>query len=64
MDYWGPFLQKTDNFSGLKANFEIKTSWTVAKFLAHKPVNFPSFTDNFIVLFSKLLIIEMQTRQT
>ena len=64
MDYWGPFLQKTDNFSGVKANFEIKTSWTVAKFLAHKPVNFPSFTDNFIVLFSKLLIIEMQTRQT
>ena len=25
-EYWDLFLQKTDNFSGLKANFEIKTS--------------------------------------
>ena len=33
------FLERPDNFLGLKANFEIKVSWTVAKFLAHKPVN-------------------------
>ena len=42
--------------TGLKANSEIKTSWIVAKFLAHKPVNFPSLTDNFIVLLKLLKI--------
>ena len=40
---WGPFLERPDNFSGPKVNFEIKTSWIVTKFLAHKPVNSASF---------------------
>ena len=62
----GPFLERTGNFSGPKANFLIKTFWIVAQFLAHKPLNFDSLTDSFIVLFSKLLKLwsSMQTRQT
>ena len=41
---WSPFLERPGKFSGAKANFEIKSSWTVAKFLAHKfkPINFAS----------------------
>ena len=43
-------------FFGSEGKFEIKTSFKiVVKFLAHEPVNFTSLTDNFIVLFSKLL---------
>ena len=63
---WDPFLGRPDNFSGPKANFEIKTSWIAAKFQAHKPVNFASLTDSFIMSFSKLLKLWswMQTRQT
>ena len=63
---WDPFLERPDNFSGPKPNFEIKTSWIAAKFLAHKLVNFASLTDSFIVSFSKLLKLWswMQTRQT
>ena len=49
----GPFLERPGNYSGSKANFEIKT--IVVKFLADKPLNFASLTDNFIVSFSKLL---------
>ena len=52
---WGPFLERPDNFSGPKANFEIKTCWIVAQFLSHKPANFASLTDSFIIAFSKLL---------
>ena len=51
----GPFLERPGNFSGPKANFEIKTCLIVAQFLAHKPVNSASLTDTFIVSFSRLL---------
>ena len=63
---WGPFLERSGNFSSPNANFELRTSSIVARFLAHKPVSFASFTDTFIVSFSKLLKIWcwMQTRQT
>ena len=49
------FLERPGKFSGAKANFKITTCWIVAQFLAHKPFNFVSLTDSFIVLFSKLL---------
>ena len=49
------------NFSGTKANFDIKRRWIVPQFLAHKPVNFASLTDSFTVSFK---IIEMQTLKT
>ena len=64
--YWGPFLERPGNFPGPKANFKIQTTWIVAQFLAHKPVNFASSTDSFIVLFCKLLKLcsWMQTQQT
>ena len=51
----GPFLKRPGNFSGPKANFKSKTSWIVPQFLAHEPIKIASFTDSFIVLFSKLL---------
>ena len=62
----GPFLKRPGNFSCPKANFKIKTCWKVAQFVAHKPVNFPSLTDSFIVLLSKSLKLWswMQTQQT
>ena len=50
-----PFLERPGNFSGPKANFKNKTCLIVAQGLAHKPVNFVSLTDSFIVLFSKML---------
>ena len=52
---WGTFFEGPGNFSGPKGNFEIKTCYIAAQFLAHKPVNFASFTNSCIVLFSKLL---------
>ena len=49
---WGPFLERPNNFSGPKANFEIKTCLVVAQVLAHKAVSFASLlflvTDSFI----------------
>ena len=62
----GPFLERVGNFSGPKANFEIKTCWIVARFPAHKPVNLALLTDSFIASFLKLLKLWswMQTRQT
>ena len=62
---WGPFLERSRNFFGPEANFEIKTCWIVAQFLAHKPANFASLTDSFILSFSKLLRLWswMQARQ-
>ena len=42
---WVPFLERPGNFSGPQSNIQIKTCGIVAKFLAHKPVNFAS--DNF-----------------
>ena len=47
----GPFFERPGNFSGPKANFEIQTCWIVAQLMAHKPVNFASLTDSFILLF-------------
>ena len=52
---WGPFLERPGNFTGPKANFEIETCWIVAQFLSHKPANFASLTERFIISFSKLL---------
>ena len=43
--FWGLFLDRSGNFSGLKANFEINACWIVAQFLAPKPVHFASLTD-------------------
>ena len=62
---WDPFLERSGNFVGPKANFEIKTCWIVTQFLAHKPANFASLSDSFILSFSKLLRLWslMQTRQ-
>ena len=51
----GLFLERPRNFLGAKANFKIRICWIVAQFLAHKPVNFASLTDSFIISFSKLL---------
>ena len=51
----GPFLERPGNFSGPKGNFKIQTSWIVSTVLAHKPVNFASSTDCFILLFSEWL---------
>ena len=51
----GSFLERPGNFSGPKANVKIKTCWIIAQFLAHKPVNFASLIDSFIVLFSNRL---------
>ena len=52
----GPFLQRPGNFSSPKANFEVKTCklLIVAQFLAHKPVNFASLTDVFILPIFKI----------
>ena len=64
---WGARVSKVPiTFWALKAKFEIKACWIVAQFLAHKPVNFASLTDSFIVSFSKLLKLWswMKTRQT
>ena len=49
---WSPFLERPGNFSGAKANFEIKSSWTVPQFLAHKfkPINFASTIDSFDIV--------------
>ena len=64
--FWGPFLERSSNLSAPKANFEIKTSWMVAKFLANKQVNFGLLTDTFLLSFLKLLKVWpwMQTQQT
>ena len=51
----GAFMERSGNFSGPKANVEIKTSQIVAQFLAHKPVNVASSTDILILQFSNLL---------
>ena len=47
---WDPFFERPGNFSGPKGNFAIKTCYIAAQFLAHKLVNFASFTNSFIVL--------------
>jgi len=41
-------------FSKGPENQKIRICWIVAQFLAHKPVNFASLTDSFIISFSKL----------
>ena len=52
----GLFLENPENVQGPKVNFKIKTSWIVAQFLAHKPVNLASLTDSLIVLFFSELL--------
>ena len=49
---WSPFLERPGNFSCAKANFEIKSSWTVPQFLAYKfkPINFASIIDSFNIV--------------
>ena len=47
---WGTIFEGPGNFSGPKGNFEIKTCYIAVQFLAHKPVNFASFTNSCIVL--------------
>lgn len=49
------FLERPSNFLGPKATFKIKTYLIVAQFPTHKPVNFASLIDNYIVSFSNLL---------
>ena len=59
------WLRKTKEITPAKEFLEIRYSWllfnlffktcSIAQFLAHKPVNFVSLTDSFIVSFSKLL---------
>ena len=55
---WGPFLERPGNFSGLKANFKIKT-WlnllNISTVPSSQTGQFCSLTDNFILSFSKLL---------
>ena len=51
----GPFLERPGNFSGPKADFEIKACWIVTEFETHKPVSFALLTDTFIVSICKLL---------
>ena len=64
---WGPFFERPGNFSGPKGNFAIKTCYIAAQFLAHKPVNFASFTNSFIVLhilkITETLILNANTKQ-
>ena len=47
---WDLFFERPGNFSGPKGNFAIKTCYIAAQFLAHKPVNFASFTNSCIVV--------------
>ena len=53
--YPGPRFSK-----GLEEKFKIKTCWIVAQFLGHKPVDFASLTDSFIVSLSKLLNFDLE----
>ena len=51
----------------LKANFDIKTFWMLAQFLAQKIVNFGLLTDSFTVTFFKIienLILNENTANT
>ena len=52
---WGPFLERPRNFLDSKLKVKIKTCWTVAQFLAHKPVNFASLTDSFFCFIFKII---------
>ena len=62
-----PVSRKTRKLFGPKRNFEIKTCYIAAQFLAHKPVNFASFTNSFIVLhilkITETLILNANTKQ-
>ena len=53
-----PVSRKTRKLFGPKRNFEIKTCYIAAQFLAHKPVNFASLTGSFDVLISKFFETE------
>ena len=47
--------QGPKNISRPKANLKLKTICIVGQFQAHKPFNFVSLTDSFILSFSELL---------
>lgn len=50
METRGPFLERRDNLSGPKANFEIKISWINSRKVPRSQTGkFASLTDNFIV---------------
>ena len=58
----GPVSPKVRKlFLSRKANFQIKTCWIVAQFLAHKPVNFAWLTDSFIVSFANYWSLSVNT---
>ena len=58
----GPVSPKVRKlFLSRKANFQIKTCWIVAQFLAHKPVNFAWLTDSFIVSFANYWRLSVNT---
>ena len=61
-----PISQKTRKLFGPEGKFQKQNLLIVPQFLAHKPIKIASFTDGFIVLFSKLLKLWswMQTQQT
>ena len=56
------FSKDPENVSGPKANFRVKTCWILAQFLAHKAVQIVSITDSSIVLFSKLLKLDLECK--
>ena len=56
-DTKGSFFERPGNFSVPKVKFEIKTCWIVVQFLAHKPVNFTSWTDDFILVYTHTVIL-------
>ena len=58
----GPVSPKArEHFLSRKANFQIKTCWIVAQFLAHKPVNFAWLTDSFIGSFANYWSLNANT---
>ena len=51
----GPFLESPVNFTGPKSNIQIEIKRIRARVLASEQLHFVSLTDNFIVLYGKLL---------
>ena len=48
-DFWGPFLERLGNLTGLKSDFEIKVSRRAEFVLASNEVHFVSLADKFTV---------------
>ena len=57
-----PLSRKARNFSGPKANFKIKICSIVAQF-GHKPVNFASLTDSFVLTFSNYWTSDLEYKR-